>query len=59
MSILKKLIYSALSISVMTISMCAAQDLYNKYAHDKVERTKLVNKIKKFNPFTKNEKESE
>lgn len=59
MNILRRLLYSALSISVMTVAMCATQDLYNKYAHNKTERTKLKKKIKKFNPFNKIKKEAE
>ena len=58
MVILKRLFYSAASISVMTVAMCATQDLYNKYAHNKTERTKLKNKIKKLNPFNKVKKEA-
>ena len=51
MGLLKQIFGVMVITAASTVAGCVAGDLYNKYAHNEVERVKLKKKMTKIIPF--------
>ena len=53
MGMIKDVSKMVVATAVTTLTACKVVDVYNKYAHNEVEKAKLKEKINNINPFNK------